>query len=88
MLRTKEKKEGLNMATLKSLKEAVIEAVAILDECDGSRSSSNEAIDAAREILADEYGPEFDDDLAEYAETSGEEDADGDGIPDDDEQED
>lgn len=74
------------MATLKSLKEAVIEAVAVLDECDGSRSSSNEAIDAAREILADEYGPDFEDDLVEFAETSeGEEDsdADGDGIPDD-----
>lgn len=70
------------MATLKTLKEAVLEAVTVLDECDGSRTASNEAIDAVREILADAYGPEFDGDLEEF-----EADTDGDGIADDDEDE-
>lgn len=73
------------MATLKTLKEAVLDAVTTLDECDGSRSSTNEAIDAAREILADAYGPEFEDDLEDFAAETDAEDADedGDGIPDD-----
>lgn len=74
------------MATLNKLKDAVIEAVALLDEADGSRVGTAQAIDDAREVLADAYGSEFDDDLAEHLEqleSEVEDDADGDGIPDD-----
>jgi hypothetical protein len=59
----------INMAKLKELQEAVIEAVATLDKADGSRTAMTEAIDNAREILSDSYGLNFDDDLAEYLES-------------------
>lgn len=54
------------MATLKAMKEAVIEAVAVLDESDGSRVSTAEAIDNAREALVAAYGVEFENDLEQY----------------------
>ncbi len=48
------------MATVKEMKDAIVEAVATLDESNGSRTGTAEAIDAAREILADAYGNEGD----------------------------
>lgn len=65
------------MATVKELKDAIVQAVATLDESDGSRISTSEAIDSSREILADAYGPTLEDDVSEYLR---EDDADGDGI--------
>jgi len=74
------------MATLKSLKEAVLDAVAALDDADGSRAGSIEAFDAARELLSEAYGPEFEDDLEESIADQDETiDTDGDGIDDFDE---
>ena len=54
------------MSTLKELREAVVEAVATLDEADGSRISTAEAIDAAREVLADVYGDNFETDVSQF----------------------
>ncbi len=54
------------MATIKELKDAIVQAVATLDESDGSRVSTSEAIDSARETLAEAYGPAFEDDVSEY----------------------
>ena len=60
--------------------------LAALDEADGSRVSTSTAFDDARETLATAYGPEFDDDLADFFESeSDEEDSDQDGIADADE---
>ncbi|MFT3745072.1 MAG: hypothetical protein QM785_12365 [Pyrinomonadaceae bacterium] len=65
------------MATLKNLKEAVLEAVTVLDDCDGSRSALTETVDAVRDILSEAYGPDFEDDLEDYEfETSDETDED------------
>jgi hypothetical protein len=63
----------INMAKLKELQEAVIEAVATLDKVDGSRTAMIEAIDNAREILSDSYGLDFDDDLTEFLESDDDE---------------
>lgn len=41
------------------LETAIVNAVANLDESDGSRIGTSEAIDAAREILSDAYGTGF-----------------------------
>jgi hypothetical protein len=65
-IKNPERKE--NMEKLKNLKEAVIEAVAELDQVDGSRTGMTEAIDSARSILSDGYGLNFEDDLGEFLE--------------------
>lgn len=54
------------MATNAELKDAICEAVATLDEADGSRISTAEALDAARDILKDAYGPSFEKDVSEF----------------------
>jgi hypothetical protein len=51
------------MATLKQLQSAITEAVALLDEADGSRVGMSDAIDSARDILAEAYGPTFENDV-------------------------
>ncbi len=67
----------INMAKVNELKEAIVEAVAELDTSDGSRTSMFACIDAARDILADAYGSDFESDLAEHLqETSNSEDSD------------
>jgi hypothetical protein len=66
----------INMAKLKELQEAVIEAVATLDKVDGSRTAMTEAIDNARDILSDSYGLDFDDDLTEFLESDDDDDED------------
>lgn len=67
------------MTTIKELKEAIVEAVATLDESDGSRVSTSEAIDTVREILGNAYGPELDDAVEDFLGTeTDDEDADAD----------
>ena len=58
------------------LEEGICQAVATLDEAGGSRIETLEAIDDARQTLADAYGNGFEDDVAEYL--SGDDGADGD----------
>lgn len=48
------------------LEDAIAQAVANLDESDGSRVGTSEAIDSAREILSDAYGVGFEDAVSEY----------------------
>ncbi len=72
------------MKKLKDLQESVIEAVAELDQADGSRTAMTEAIDNAREILSDAYGLTFEDDLAAHLEAEDDDDDDGDDDDDDD----
>jgi hypothetical protein len=74
----------INMKKLKDLQESVIEAVAELDQADGSRTAMTEAIDNAREILSDAYGLTFEDDLAAHLEAEDDDDDDGDDDDDDD----
>ena len=63
-----------------------MEAVATLDEADGSRVSTSSAIDNAREILGDAYGPTFEDDVAGYLGVDADDDdADGGGVDEDNE---
>jgi hypothetical protein len=57
------------------LEEAIAQAVATLDESDGSRIGASEAIDAARETLADGYGTGFENAVTEYL-SDGEDDDD------------
>lgn len=67
------------------LEEGIAQAVATLDESDGSRVSTSEAIDEARETLKDAYGVGFEKAVIEYlSEPNDDEDSDGD---DDDENE-
>ncbi len=53
------------MAKVNDLKEAILDAVVELDSADGSRTSMFTCSDAARDILADVYGEDFESDLAE-----------------------
>jgi hypothetical protein len=53
------------MPTVKALQQAIAEAVATLDESDGSRVGMAEAIDDARDTLATAYGPTFEADVAD-----------------------
>ena len=48
------------------LEDAIAQAVATLDESDGSRVGTSGAIDSARETLADAYGTGFEDAVSEY----------------------
>ncbi len=64
--------------TTTDLKIAVCEAVAVLDEADGSRTGMQEAIDSARETLSDAYGANFDEDVSEYYSSSDDEEIDDD----------
>jgi hypothetical protein len=67
-IRIKNPERLIDMKKLKDLQEAVIEAVAELDQADGSRTGMTEAIDSARSILSDGYGLDFEDDLIEFSE--------------------
>lgn len=75
------------MATVKELKQAIVEAVATLDESDGSRTSTAHAIDVARDTLADAYGDSFDADVEEYLGIETTNDDDDDEAEDEDEDE-
>jgi hypothetical protein len=68
------------------LEDAIVRAVADLDESDGSRVGTSEAIDSAREILSDAYGVGFEDAVSEcLSEVSDEDEDDGDEDEDEDE---
>jgi hypothetical protein len=91
-IRIKNPERLIDMAILKDLKEAVIEAVAELDKGNGTRTGMVQASDSAREILSDAYGLNFEDDLAEHLaadddddEDDDDDDEDDDGYKDDDE---
>jgi hypothetical protein len=73
----------INMAKLENLKEAVIEAVAELDQADGSRTSMTAAIDSARSTLSDGYGLDFEGDLSEFLENEDNEESEDFDDPDD-----
>lgn len=68
------------------LEEAIVQAVATLDEADGSRIGALEASDSAREILKETYGLEFENDVSEYLSSESEDD-DSDEFDEDDEDE-
>ena len=53
-------------ATLSEIKEGICEAVAQLDQCDGSRIGQMEAIDSARIILQTAYGDDLDQDVKDF----------------------
>jgi anti-sigma28 factor (negative regulator of flagellin synthesis) len=76
-IRIKNPERLIDMTKVNDLKEAIVEAVAELDESDGSRTSMFACIDAARDKLADAYGSDFESDLAEHLEeTENSEDSD------------
>ena len=52
--------------TVFEFRNAIVEAVAELDQCDGSRIGLSEAIDSARNILQTAYGDELDSDVQEF----------------------
>ena len=58
------------------LMEAVLDAVGVIDRTDGSRVALIEGMDSVRAILADAYGDDFEEDLAEKLGDSDDEDAD------------
>ncbi len=73
------------MATLAELKDAIANAVATLDDADGSRISTAEAIDSAREILKDAYGVGFEKAVSDALEEIVDDESDDDDeTPDDD----
>jgi hypothetical protein len=56
------------------LEEGIAQAVAVLDETDASRIGLQEAIDSARETLADAYGTGFENGVKEYLSDGGDDD--------------
>jgi hypothetical protein len=64
------------------LREAIVEAVATLDEADGSRISTSRAIDAARSTLSEAYGHGFERAVSDYLSDEGS-DEDGEEVEDD-----
>jgi hypothetical protein len=65
------------------LEEAILEACETIDNTDQSRTALSEGLDNVREILAEAYGDDFDDDLAERT-GEGDEDEDDSGSDDED----
>jgi hypothetical protein len=56
----------MTKTSVEEYREAIVEAVAELDRCDGSRIGQNEAMDSARSILETAYGDNLDEDVQEY----------------------
>ena len=56
------------------LEEGIAQAVATLDTSDGSRVSTAEAIDSARETLSDAFGAGFEDAVSEYLQSDSDDD--------------
>ncbi len=69
------------------LEEGIAQAVATLDETDASRIGLQEAIDSARETLADAYGVGFEKAVTEYLSDESDEDDEDDEDEDDEEDE-
>lgn len=57
------------------LEEAIGQAVATLDEADGSRVGMSEAIDSARATLSDGFGDGFEDTVSEYLSSNSDDDS-------------
>jgi hypothetical protein len=68
------------------LEEAIAQAVATLDEADGSRVGMSEAFDSARETLGDAFGKGFEDAVSEYLSAQSDEDDEDDDEDDDDDE--
>ncbi len=66
----------------KELEDAVVEAVSVLDEADGSRVGMSEAFDSARSILETAYGDSLNEDIQIYLDSDSS-DEDDEGISDD-----
>lgn len=47
------------------LEEAILNACELIDDCDQSRSALADGMESIRLLLADGYGDDFEDDLAE-----------------------
>jgi hypothetical protein len=47
------------------LEEAILNACELIDDCDQSRSALADGMESIRILLADGYGDDFEDDLAE-----------------------
>jgi hypothetical protein len=60
------KLKKMNKTTVTELKEAIVEAVAELDQSDGSRIGTSEAIDNARSILETAYGDDLTEDVQDF----------------------
>ena len=56
----------MTKTNIQEYREAIVEAVAEIDRCDGSRLGQIEAMDAARSILETAYGDDLDEDVQEY----------------------
>ena len=75
----------MTKSTIQDYREAIVEAVAELDRCDGSRIGQSEAIDSARTVLQTTYGDTLDADVESYIDEL--EDSDGDQSEEDPDQE-
>lgn len=64
------------------LEEAIAQAVAALDDADGSRIGLQEGFDSAREILKEAYGVGFEKAVSDAAENEHDQDGDEDDEPD------
>ena len=65
---TKQQRDLVNEATERSseLEEAIVAAVAEIDQSDSSRVGLQETLDSVREILENAYGDTLTDDVNEY----------------------
>ena len=80
---TKQQRDLVNEATERSseLEEAIVSAVAEIDQSDSSRVGLQETLDSVREILGNAYGDELTSDVNDYL---GLDTVDGDELTDDD----
>lgn len=65
---TKQQRDLINEANERSseLEEAIVMAVAEIDQSDSSRVGLQETLDSVREILGNAYGDELTDDVNEF----------------------
>jgi hypothetical protein len=68
----------MSKATAAELCEAIIEAVSILNDSDGSRTGMTQAIDDARSVLQTVYGDLLDEDVLEFQQNQDDTDSDED----------
>jgi hypothetical protein len=64
----------MSKATVTELRESIVEAVSILDESDGSRTGTAQAIDDARSVLQTVYGDSLDEDVQGFLGVDSDED--------------
>jgi hypothetical protein len=71
----------MSTAKVDEYREAIVEAVAELAQCDGSRVGQSTAIDSARSVLETVYGDDLDEDVQAFIdehESDGDDDEDKD----------